>query len=107
MATDDHMKIDALGLPPGAEMMNFGRFDLENGFHIDEVTVGYTTYGTLNAVRPIFTRPPGRPREFNPRALFPLLRAPSDDARIRRLPLDPTAHPPPPPSSHLRLAITP
>mmetsp|Transcript_2070 Transcript_2070/g.8724 ORF Transcript_2070/g.8724 Transcript_2070/m.8724 type:complete len:532 (-) Transcript_2070:51-1646(-) len=48
MATDDHMKIDALGLPPGAEMMNFGRFDLENGFHIDEVTVGYTTYGTLN-----------------------------------------------------------
>ena len=51
MATDDHMKIDALGLPPGAEMMNFGRFDLENGFHIDEVTVGYTTYGTLNEVR--------------------------------------------------------
>ena len=50
MATDDHMKIDALGLPPGAEMMNFGRFDLENGFHIDEVTVGYTTYGTLNEV---------------------------------------------------------
>ena len=51
MATDDHMKIEALGLPPGAEMMNFGRFKLENGFHIDEVTVGYTTYGTLNEVR--------------------------------------------------------
>ena len=51
MATDDHMKIEALGLPPGGEMMNFGRFDLENGFHIDEVTIGYTTYGTLNEVR--------------------------------------------------------
>ena len=51
MATDDHMKIEALGLPPGGEIMNFGRFDLENGFSIDEVVVGYTTYGTLNEVR--------------------------------------------------------
>ena len=51
MATDDHMKIEALGLPPGGEIMNFGRFNLENGFSIDEVVVGYTTYGTLNEVR--------------------------------------------------------
>ena len=50
MATDDHMKIEALGLPPGGEIMNFGRFNLENGFSIDEVVVGYTTYGTLNEV---------------------------------------------------------
>ena len=51
MATDDHMKIEALGLPPGGEIMNFGKFNLENGFSIDEVVVGYTTYGTLNEVR--------------------------------------------------------
>lgn len=107
MATDDHMTVTAVGLPEGATSMSFGKFELENGQSIENVILGYTTYGTLNAVRPIFTRPPGRPREFNPRALFPLLGAPTDDARIRRLPLDPTAHPPPPPSSHLRLAITP
>ena len=32
--------------------MSFGRFELENGQYIDDVVLGYTTYGELNAVRP-------------------------------------------------------
>jgi hypothetical protein len=85
MATDDHMTVTAVGLPEGATSMSFGKFELENGQSIENVILGYTTYGTLNAVRPIFTRPPGRPREFNPRALFPLLRS-DGHARIRASP---------------------
>ena len=56
---------------PGAEMMNFGRFDLENGFHIDEVTVGYTTYGTLNEVRRDYKVPAYIFFFFNPTVLTP------------------------------------
>lgn len=106
MATDDHMTVTAVGLPEGATSMSFGKFELENGQSIENVILGYTTYGTLNAVRPIFTRPPDVPGNSTPARFFPSF-APTDDARIRRLPLDPTAHPPPPPSSLLRLAITP
>ena len=105
MATDDHMTVTAVGLPEGATSMSFGKFELENGQSIENVILGYTTYGTLNAVRPIFTRPRTSPGIQPPRAFSP----PS----LRRtrahpcLPRDPTAHPPPPPSSLLRLAITP
>ena len=52
MATDDHMKIEALGLPPGGEIMNFGKFNLENGFSIDEVVVGYTTVSYTHLTLP-------------------------------------------------------
>ena len=46
------MAVTAVGLPPSATSMSFGRFELENGQYIDDVVLGYTTYGELNAVRP-------------------------------------------------------
>lgn len=51
MATDDHMKVTAVGLPSGALSATFGRYELENGQHIEDVVLGYSTYGTLNEVR--------------------------------------------------------
>ena len=51
MATDDHMTVTAVGLPEGATSMSFGKFELENGQSIENVILGYTTYGTLNEVR--------------------------------------------------------
>jgi len=50
MATDDHMKVTAVGLPSGALSATFGRYELENGQHIEDVVLGYSTYGTLNEV---------------------------------------------------------
>ena len=43
MATDDHMAV-TVGLS-SATSMSFGRFELENGQYIDDVVLGYTTYG--------------------------------------------------------------
>jgi len=71
MATDDHMTVTAVGLPEGATSMSFGKFELENGQSIENVILGYTTYGTLNAVRPIFTRPPDVPGNSTPARFFP------------------------------------
>ena len=65
MATDDHMKVTAVGLPSGALSATFGRYELENGQHIEDVVLGYSTYGTLNEVRhPIddALSPPGNAR---------------------------------------------
>jgi homoserine acetyltransferase len=65
MATDDHMKVTAVGLPSGALSATFGRYELENGQHIEDVVLGYSTYGTLNEVRlPIDDAlfPPGNAR---------------------------------------------
>jgi homoserine O-acetyltransferase len=48
MATDDHMTVTAVGLPVGALSATFGKYVLENGQAIEDVVLGYSTYGTLN-----------------------------------------------------------
>ena len=83
MATDDHMKVTAVGLPSGALSATFGRYELENGQHIEDVVLGYSTYGTLNEVRlPIDDAlfPPDIKNNF-PSAR----RHPRGRARVRRL----------------------
>lgn len=49
---DDHMK-EGVGLPdhPSTTVMTFPSFTLDNGQTLRDVVVGYSTYGTLNAVR--------------------------------------------------------
>jgi|TARA_B110000977_G_scaffold195889_1_gene275193 homoserine acetyltransferase len=51
MATDDHMTVTAVGIPSGAVSASLGKYTLENGQHIEDVVLGYSTYGTLNEVR--------------------------------------------------------
>lgn len=91
MATDDHMKVTAVGLPSGALSATFGRYELENGQHIEDVVLGYSTYGTLNEVclpiddalsppRAIF-RPARRHPRAAPRSPSPSKRA--DPPRLR------------------------
>ena len=102
MATDDHMAVTAVGLPSGATSMSFGRFELENGQYIDDVVLGYTTYGELNAVRP---SPPAALARIRPcaNALF-LFFPPRAETRVSR---DSPIHPPDQPPSRPRLATTP
>ena len=52
MATDDHMVVTAVGAPQGASSMIMGDFELESGKIIKDAVICYTTYGTLNEVRP-------------------------------------------------------
>ena len=92
MATDDHMAVTAVGLPPSATSMSFGRFELENGQYIDDVVLGYTTYGELNAVRP--SPPPALARIRPCSTRFFCLSPPRRDPRVARL-TDPRARPTP------------
>ena len=82
------MKVTAVGLPSGALSATFGRYELENGQHIEDVVLGYSTYGTLNEVcLPIDGT------HFPPHARFsvPLdvIRAPRRVLRLRRNALTP------------------
>ena len=49
MATDDHMKVEHIGLPDGATSASLGDYLLENGRVVRDVVLGYTAYGELNA----------------------------------------------------------
>ena len=93
MATDDHMKVTAVGLPSGALSATFGRYELENGQHIEDVVLGYSTYGTLNEVclNDVCTFPPRKRPLRHARFSVPLdvIRAPRRVLRLRRNALTP------------------
>ena len=86
------MAVTAVGLPPSATSMSFGRFELENGQYIDDVVLGYTTYGELNAVRP--SPPPALARIRPCSTRFFCFSPPRRDPRVARL-TDPRARPSP------------
>ena len=95
------MAVTAVGLPPSATSMSFGRFELENGQYIDDVVLGYTTYGELNAVRP--SPPPALAQSDRARRAFSVFPPRAETRASRDSPILAPDHPP----SRPRLAITP